>query len=123
MAFNPKSLENLRPMSKGDPSRNPRGMTSEVMKRIQANADKASQMQEILLNAQIKVAERLAEEGKHDLVAAMLKAEVNTLARDTQDRAWGKAQQSLDLSSEDGSAAMPTTIRLVAAKTEEDGDG
>lgn len=102
MAFNPNSLANLKPIKKGE-VRNPTGMTKELSERIRRTADKVTRMQELQADAVVKLLEDLEAQGRHAEIAEFVKSDYNTFARDVMDRAFGKAQQSLDLSSADGS--------------------
>lgn len=102
MAFNPSSLANLKPIKKGE-VRNPTGMTKELSERIRRTADKVTRMQELQADAVVKLLEQLDAEGRHAEIAEFVKSDYNTFARDVMDRAFGKAQGSLDLTSTDGS--------------------
>lgn len=102
MAVHPNSAANLKPIQKGE-VRNPTGMTKELSARIRQTAEKVTRMQELQANAVVKLLEGLEAEGRHAEIAEFVKSDYNTFARDVMDRAFGKAQQSLDLSSADGS--------------------
>ena len=106
----------LTPFKKGE-SGNPRGMTKEVRARIASNAEKASRLQELMLDGLLEVVERMTPEQRE----ACLRADINKIIMDAMDRELGKAGQQLDLLSSDGSQG-PTTIRLVAAVTPDDDD-
>lgn len=48
-----------------------------------------------------------------------LRPDTLRLVESVQDRAWGKAKQAVDLSSEDGSASIPSVIQLVGPQAQE----
>lgn len=48
-----------------------------------------------------------------------LRPDTLRLVESVQDRAWGKAKQAVDLSSEDGSARIPSVIQLVGPQQSE----
>lgn len=109
----------LIPWQKGQ-SGNPKGNSPEAWVVRRRNAEKIVAMQTLLADAMHKKAEELAaKEDPQELIDALVRADVTNLSREIMDRGFGKAQGSLDLTSSDGSAG-PTTIRLVAAKADED---
>lgn len=121
MTTNPNSLANLKPAKKGE-VRNPTGMTKELSARIRRTAEKVTRMQELQAEAVVKLLEQLEAEGRHAEIAEFVKSDYNTFARDVMDRAFGKAQGSLDLTNSD-ETMKPTTIRLIAATQEDDESG
>lgn len=121
MAVHPNSAANLKPAKKGE-VRNPTGMTKELSARIRKTAEKVTRMQELQANAVVKLLEQLEAEGRHADIADFVKSDYNTFARDVMDRAFGKAQGSLDLTNSD-ETMKPTTIRLIAASQEDDESG
>ena len=121
MAVHPNSAANLKPAKKGE-VRNPTGMTKELSARIRKTAEKVTRMQELQANAVVKLLEQLEEEGRYAEIAEFVKSDYNTFARDVMDRAFGKAQGSLDLTNSD-ETMRPTTIRLIAASQEDDESG
>lgn len=118
MTTNPNSLANLKPAKKGE-VRNPTGMTKELSERIRRTADKVTRMQELQADAVVKLLEQLESEGRHKEIADFIKSDYNTFARDVMDRAYGKAQGSLDLTNSD-ETMRPTTIRLIAAQDDDE---
>lgn len=112
--FNPKSLENLKTFRKGE-SGNPRGLTKEQAKRRSDNADKAEKLRELQLDGLLKLAAKLTPED----IERLVRADINTIVRDAIEREHGKPGQQLDLLSSDGSAAMPSVIRLVGPSDDE----
>lgn len=121
MALSPNSLANLKPAKKGE-VRNPTGMTKELSARIRRTAEKVTRMQELQADAVVKLLEDLESQGRHAEIAEFVKSDYNTFARDVMDRAFGKAQGSLDLTNSD-ETMRPTTIRLIAAAQEDDESG
>lgn len=110
------NMSGLTPFKKGE-SGNPRGMTKEVRARIASNAEKASRLQELLLDGILQVVENMTPEDREKA----LRADVNKIILDAMDREFGKAGQQLDLLSSDGSQG-PTTVRLIAATSASDDD-
>lgn len=102
-------------------SGNPKGSTTESWAVRRRNAEKIVQAQAILSEALLKKATELAGDGNdpQKVIDALIRADITNFSREVMDRGFGKAQGSLDLTSSDGSAG-PTTIRLVAAKADED---
>lgn len=97
-------------------SGNPRGNSSEAWVVRRRNAEKAQRIHAVLLES----LERWLDNAPTDEArTALIRADILNLTKDSLDREYGKAQGSLDLTSSDGSAG-PTTIRLVAAKADED---
>lgn len=112
----------LIPWQKGQ-SGNPRGNSPEAWVVRRRNAEKIVAMQTLLADAMHKKAEELAQkDDPQELIDALVRSDVTNLSREIMDRGFGKAQGSLDLTSSDGSAG-PTTIRLVAAKDDDESDG
>lgn len=97
-------------------SGNPRGNTPEAWVVRRRNAEKAQKIHAVLLESLERWLENVPTD---EARTALIRADILNLTKDSLDREYGKAQGSLDLTSSDGSAG-PTTIRLVAAKADED---
>lgn len=104
----------LVPWRKGQ-SGNPAGNSPEAWVVRRRNAEKAQKIHAAALEALEKWMETASDEQK----ISVIRADILNLTKDSLDREYGKAQGSLDLTSSDGSAAGPTTIRLVAAKDDD----
>lgn len=100
-------------------SGNPKGNTPEAWVVRRRNAEKAQRIHAVLLES----LERWLENAPNDEArTALIRADILNLTKDSLDREYGKAQGSLDLTSSDGSASLPTKIMLVGPDTQEDDD-
>lgn len=95
---------------------NPQGKTSEHRKAEIRAAEAAAIVQADLVEALARVVQTAGDDLER---LALIKAEVNTLLKNAQDRAFGSPQQHVDQTSSDGSASLPTRIVLVG---KDDGD-
>lgn len=109
-------ISGLRPWRKGE-SGNPAGNTPEAWVVRRRNAEKAQRIHAVLLES----LERWLDSAPSDEArTALIRADILNLTKDSLDREYGKAQGSLDLTSSDGSASLPTKIMLVGPDAQED---
>ena len=88
---------------------NPQGKTSaHRLNEIRA-AEAAAKVQADLVEA---LATAIEESKGNDDKLAFIRAEVNALLKNAQDRAYGTPQQHVDNTSSDGSARLPSRILL-----------
>ncbi len=100
-------------------SGNPKGNSSEAWVVRRRNAEKAQRIHAVLLES----LERWLDNAPSDEArTALIRADILNLTKDSLDREFGKAQGSLDLTSSDGSASLPTKIMLVGPESQEDDD-
>ena len=92
-------------------SGNPGGKTRQHrLDEIRA-AEAAAKVQADLVEA---LAKAIEESKGNDDKLAFIRAEVNALLKNAQDRAYGTPQQHVDTTSSDGSARLPSRIILTA---------
>jgi len=130
----PHDMRGLRPISKeaarspdfvgratqfGGPRGNPQRMTGEHRKAMHKAAELAAIAQVGWLEA---LAEQIDAATLPEAALASLRADTLRLVQDALDRAHGKAVQQVDSTSSDGSAAAPTTIRIVSVKPDDRSD-
>lgn len=96
-------------------SGNPGGKTSEHRQAEIRAAEAAAIVQADLVEALARVVQTAGDDLER---LAHIKAEVNTLLKNAQDRGFGSPQQHVDQTSSDGSASLPTRIVLVAPDEE-----
>lgn len=96
-------------------SGNPGGKTSEHRQAEIRAAEAAAIVQADLVEALARVVQTAGDDLER---LAHIKAEVNTLLKNAQDRGFGSPQQHVDTTSSDGSASLPTRIELVAPDEE-----
>lgn len=103
---------NPSPESRFKPGRsgNPGGKTSAHRKAEIRAAEAAALVQADLVEALARVVQTAGDDMDR---LAHIKAEVNTLLKNAQDRGFGTPQQHVDTTSSDGSASLPTRIVLV----------
>lgn len=108
----------LRPWKPGE-SGNKKGNTPEAWVVRRRNAEKAQRIHAVLLES----LERWLENAPTDEArTALIRADILNLTKDSLDREYGKSQGSLDLTSSDGSASLPTKIMLVGPDTQDHDD-
>lgn len=78
-------------------------------------AEKAAKARDIMLGA---VLEQLEAVDANKL--AFIQKDILALIHNALDRGWGKAQSNIDVTSSDGSASMPSVIRLVGPEDSDD---
>lgn len=100
---------NLTPWKPGQ-SGNPGGKTKSQKRAEMEAAEKAAKARAILLDA---VVDKLEKADLTEDKLAYIQKDILALIHNALDRGWGKAQSSLDLTSSDGSASLPSSIRLV----------
>lgn len=88
---------------------NPGGKTSQHRKDEIRAAEAAARVQADLVEALANV---IQESGGNEAKLAFIRAEVNALLKNAQDRAYGTPQQHVDNTSSDGSAVLPSRIIL-----------
>ena len=103
------NMEGLQPFKPGQ-SGNPGGKTSEHRKAEVRAAEAAAKVQADLIEALARVMDTAKDDADK---LAYIRAEVNTLLKNAQDRAFGSPTQQIDSTSSDGSASLPTRIVLV----------
>ena len=108
---NPSPEHRFKPGQSG----NPGGKTSEHRKAEIRAAEAAAIVQADLVEALARVVQTAGDDLER---LALIKAEVNTLLKNAQDRAFGSPQQHVDQTSSDGSASLPTRIVLVGPDEE-----
>lgn len=91
-------------------SGNPGGKTSEHRKAEVRAAEAAAKVQADLIEALARVMDTAKDDADK---LAYIRAEVNTLLKNAQDRAFGSPTQQIDSTSSDGSAVLPNRIVLV----------
>lgn len=94
---------------------NPQGKTSEHRKAEIRAAEAAALVQADLVEALARVLQTAGDDMER---LAHIRAEVNTLLKNAQDRGFGSPQQHVDQTSSDGSASLPTRIVLIAPDEE-----
>lgn len=90
-------------------SGNPGGKTSQHRKDEIRAAEAAAKVQADLVEALANV---ISESGGNEAKLAFIRAEVNALLKNAQDRAYGTPSQHVDSTSSDGSAQLPRFIRM-----------
>lgn len=90
-------------------SGNPGGKTAQHRKDEIRAAEAAAKVQADLVEALANV---ISESGGNEAKLAFIRAEVNALLKNAQDRAYGTPQQHVDNTSSDGSAKLPSRIIL-----------
>ena len=98
----------LQPFKPGQ-SGNPGGKTSQHRKDEIRAAEAAAKVQADLVEA---LATAIEESKGNDDKLAFIRAEVNALLKNAQDRAYGTPKQHVDSTSSDGSARLPSRILL-----------
>ncbi len=112
---NPNAVAPVEHQFKPGQSGNPGGKTSEHRKAEIRAAEAAALVQADLVEALARVVQTAGDDLER---LAHIKAEVNTLLKNAQDRGFGSPQQHVDQTSSDGSASLPTRIVLVAPDEE-----
>jgi hypothetical protein len=107
----------------GQPGGNKPGVTSDQRKATIRAAEarekaavKAAKIQDMMLGA---VVEELEKADDPAAVMMHIRADILRLVQDALDRGYGKAGASIDVTSSDGSAAMPSVIRLVGPDSDD----
>ena len=115
----PKSLENLTPWQPGK-SGNPGGLTRAQLDKIAANRDKAAELETRLLDALKKDMDE-----NEAAIIDHIKADVLKLINQAHERHDGRAKQSVDVTSSDGSMSPQAEQQeaiLAALKRKHDPD-
>lgn len=82
-------------------SGNPGGITKEERARIRENGERATRIRAMYLEAlEKKLADAISSEDSKTVFE--IKAEINTLLRDTENRSYGTPTQSVQMSGPDG---------------------
>lgn len=102
-------------MQFGQPGAPLPGVTSEMRKMQIENAEKATRIRQLLLDAVLAKAGGMAPEE----TAAMIDAAMNTLIKDSENRGLGMPTQQVDNTSSDGSQA-PTKIVVQGVSVKKD---
>lgn len=98
-------------MQFGQPGAPKPGESSEMRKKSLANAYKAQEIREKLLDGIIAN----MENKKPEEIAAMLDAALNTLIKDSENRGMGMPSSSVNLTSDDGTMSPSATQDAVMA--------
>lgn len=98
----------------GGPRGNPSGLSRDQALQRYENGKKAERIQGAWLDALLEAQEKLGPQALSELRADTLR-----LVTDALDRANGKAVAAVEVTSPDGSATMPSVIRLVGPEAEE----
>lgn len=107
---NPNAEPPVEYQFKPGQSGNPGGKTSEHRKAEVRAAEAAAKVQADMIEALARVMDTAKDDADK---LAYIRAEVNTLLKNAQDRAFGSPTQQIDNTSSDGSAALPNRIILV----------
>lgn len=107
----PEHMTGLKPMKKGEPNRNPGGLTKEARALREEQARKADE----ILNRMIEAVGNKSD-GDEEAIA-LIRSDVLKLLHTAIERVEGKPKTAVDVTSSDGSQA-PTVIRLVGPDTE-----
>ncbi len=113
----PEHMTGLKPMKKGDPNRNPGGLTKESRALREEQARKA----DLILNKMIDAVGNKSD--GDDEAIALIRSDVLKLLHTAIERVEGKAKQAVDLSSTDGTmspAAAVSDAVLEALKRKHD---
>lgn len=97
----------------GAPNGNRPGITSETAKLRVKNAEIAARLSNHMLSSVEKLVEDAINRGVPEDIVALNTTNTLSLMKDAMDREYGKAGGSLDVTSSDGSAKLPTVIQLV----------
>lgn len=107
---NPNAVPPVEHQWKPGQSGNPGGKTSAHRKAEIRAAEAAAKVQADLVEALARVVDSAGDDLDR---LAHIRAEVNTLLKNAQDRAFGTPSQHVDSTSSDGSAKLPSRIVLV----------
>lgn len=95
------------------PRANRPGITSETAKLRVKNAEIAARLSNHMLSSVEKLVEDAISRGVPEDIVSLNTTNTLSLMKDAMDREYGKAGGSLDVTSSDGSAKLPTVIQLV----------
>lgn len=105
----------------GQPGAPKPGITKEAARLKVVNAEIAARLSNYMLSSVEQLVEDAIKRGVPEEVVALNTTNTLALMKDALDREYGKAGGSLDLTSSDGTAKLPNTIRLVGPDTQTDG--
>lgn len=105
----------------GQPGAPKPGVTKEAARLRVVNAEIAARLSNYMLASVEQMVEDAIKRGVPEDIVALNTTNTLALMKDALDREYGKAGGSLDLTSSDGTAKLPNTIRLVGPDTQSDG--